>query len=444
VNVPGFSAGGWGDILVAPSMYDPLLIATLVASIAAALLAAVALFRQTRFDPDALERALREELRMGRDEAAKAARRLRGESARASAAAREEASHAAAIARDETSRAVAAVREGVEQRLRDLQASNEKRLDEMRRTVDEKLHETLEKRLGESFRTVSTQLEAVHKGLGEMQSLAAGVGDLKKVLSNVKTRGTWGEVQLGAILEQMLVPEQFERNVCTRKGSRDVVEFAIRLPGALDGSLVYLPIDSKFPQEDYVRLVDAAEAGDAAAVQKASADLARAIRKCAQDIRDKYVDPPATTDFAILFLPTEGLFAEILRYPGLNEDLQHTYRVVVCGPTTLAATLSSLRMGFRTLAIEKRASEVWQVLGAVKTEFAKFETTIDRVKSQLDTARRSLDETGVRRRAMQKRLKDVETLPEDRVREVLELGEEDGEFTSAPPLPEERDEGTGG
>jgi DNA recombination protein RmuC len=425
-------------------MNDQLLIATLVASIAAAILAAVAVFRQSRFDPDALERTLREELRMGRDEAAKAARRLRGESARASAASREEASHAAMVARDETSRAVAAVREGVEQRLRDLQASNEKRLDEMRRTVDEKLHETLEKRLGESFRTVSTQLEAVHKGLGEMQTLASGVGDLKKVLSNVKTRGTWGEVQLGGILEQMLVAEQFERNVCTKKGSRDVVEFAVRLPGVLDGTTVYLPIDSKFPQEDYVRLVDAAEAGDAAAVQRAAADLARAIRKCAQDIRDKYVDPPGTTDFAILFLPTEGLFAEILRYPGLNEDLQHTYRVVVCGPTTLAATLSSLRMGFRTLAIEKRASEVWQVLGAVKTEFAKFETTIDRVKSQLDTARRSLDETGVRRRAMQKRLKDVETLPDDRVREVLELGEEDGEVASAPPLPEERDEGGGG
>jgi DNA recombination protein RmuC len=425
-------------------MNDQLLIATLVASIAAAILAAVAVFRQSRFDPDALERTLREELRMGRDEAAKAARRLRGESARASAASREEASHAAMVARDETSRAVAAVREGVEQRLRDLQASNEKRLDEMRRTVDEKLHETLEKRLGESFRTVSTQLEAVHKGLGEMQTLASGVGDLKKVLSNVKTRGTWGEVQLGGILEQMLVAEQFERNVCTKKGSRDVVEFAVRLPGVLDGTTVYLPIDSKFPQEDYVRLVDAAEAGDAAAVQRAAADLARAIRKCAQDIRDKYVDPPGTTDFAILFLPTEGLFAEVLRYPGLNEDLQHTYRVVVCGPTTLAATLSSLRMGFRTLAIEKRASEVWQVLGAVKTEFAKFETTIDRVKSQLDTARRSLDETGVRRRAMQKRLKDVETLPDDRVREVLELGEEDGEVASAPPLPEERDEGGGG
>jgi DNA recombination protein RmuC len=425
-------------------MNDQLLIATLVASIAAAILAAVAVFRQSRFDPDALERTLREELRMGRDEAAKAARRLRGESARASAASREEASHAAMVARDETSRAVAAVREGVEQRLRDLQASNEKRLDEMRRTVDEKLHEMLEKRLGESFRTVSTQLEAVHKGLGEMQTLASGVGDLKKVLSNVKTRGTWGEVQLGGILEQMLVAEQFERNVCTKKGSRDVVEFAVRLPGVLDGTTVYLPIDSKFPQEDYVRLVDAAEAGDAAAVQMAAADLARAIRKCAQDIRDKYVDPPGTTDFAILFLPTEGLFAEVLRYPGLNEDLQHTYRVVVCGPTTLAATLSSLRMGFRTLAIEKRASEVWQVLGAVKTEFAKFETTIDRVRSQLDTARRSLDETGVRRRAMQKRLKDVETLPDDRVREVLELGEEDGEVASAPPLPEERDEGGGG
>ncbi len=425
-------------------MNDPLLIATLVASIASAILAIVALARSSRFDPGALERALREELRLGRDEAAKAARRLRGESARAASAAREESSHAAAVAREETSRAVAAVREGVEQRLRDLQASNEKRLDDMRRTVDEKLHETLEKRLGESFRTVSSQLEAVHKGLGEMQSLASGVGDLKKVLSNVKARGTWGEVQLGAILEQMLIPEQFERNVCTKKGSREVVEFAVRLPGALDGSVVYLPVDSKFPQEDYVRLVEAADAGDAAAVQKAAADLSRAIRKCAQDIRDKYLDPPGTTDFAILFVPTEGLFAEVLRYPGLSEDLQHTYRVVVCGPTTLAATLSSLRMGFRTLAIEKRASEVWQVLAAVKTEFAKFAGVLDKVRTQLETAQKTIESTGRRTRAMARRLKDVETLPGAEAREVLQIEEDDEpEEVALGPVPD-RDEGPGG
>jgi DNA recombination protein RmuC len=395
-------------------MIEQLLVATLLSSLAGVIVCAAVLARSFRLDPAALERALREELRLGREESGRAARQLRKESARSAAA-----------ARSETSQAIDSVREGMEQRLRDLQASNEKRLDEMRRTVDGKLHETLEKRLGESFRTVSSQLEAVHKGLGEMQSLATGVGDLKKVLSNVKARGTWGEVQLGAILEQVLIPDQYERNVCTKKGSREVVEFAVRLPGAIDGAVLYLPIDSKFPQEDYVRLVDAADAGDAVAVQRATVDLARAIRKCAQDIRDKYVDPPGTTDFAILFVPTEGLFAEVLRQPGLCQELQHTYRVVVAGPTTLAATLSSLRMGFRTLAIEKRASEVWQVLSAVKTEFAKFETTIEKVRTQLDTARRSLDETGVRRRAMVKRLKDVETLPDDRVREVLEIGDDD-------------------
>jgi DNA recombination protein RmuC len=425
---------------------DPVLlaaVASVVVSFTAAVLAAVILARLSRHDPARLERALREELRLGRDEAAKAARRLRGESARASAASREEAAHAAAVAREETTKAVAGVREGVEQRLRDLQSSNEKRLDEMRRTVDEKLHEALEKRLGESFRTVSSQLEAVHKGLGEMQSLASGVGDLKKVLTNVKTRGTWGEVQLGALLEQMLVPEQFERNVCTKKGSRDNVEFAVRLPGALDGSLVYLPIDSKFPQEDYVRLVEASEIADGDAVQRAAADLARAIRKCAQDIRDKYVDPPGTTDFAILFVPTEGLFAEVLRYPGLTEELQHTYRVVVCGPTTLAATLSSLRMGFRTLAIEKRASEVWQVLAAVKTEFGKFAGTLDKVRSQLETAQKTIESTGRRTRAMARRLKDVETLPGDEARDVLQI-EADEEEPSEPVSGADRDEGPGG
>jgi DNA recombination protein RmuC len=414
-------------------LFEALLIGALIASLAAAVLAAIVLSRQSSVDPAALERALRDELRLGREESARAARELREESAKS-----------AASAREESTRAISAVREGVEQRRKDLQTSNEKRLDEMRRTVDEKLHETLEKRLGESFRTVSTQLEAVHKGLGEMQTLASGVGDLKKVLSNVKARGTWGEVQLGAILEQMLVPEQFERNVCTKKGSREVVEFAIRLPGNGDGALVYLPIDSKFPQEDYVRLVDAAEAGDAAAVQKAAADLARAVRKCAQEIRDKYLDPPGTTDFAILFLPTEGLFAEVLRYPGLNEELQNTYRVVVCGPTTLAATLSSLRMGFRTLAIEKRASEVWQVLAAVKTEFGKFAGVLEKVRTQLETAQKTIESTGRRTRAMARRLKGVETLPDETAREVLEIEEDGGDAETTLLAGPDREEGPGG
>jgi DNA recombination protein RmuC len=384
-------------------MLESLVLAVLFASVVTATLTAVLLFRSGREgggDAQALEAALREEMRAGREESSRAARELRDESAKSASALREE-----------LAKATTALRDSVDQRLKELQAGNESKLDQMRKTVDEKLHETLEKRLGESFRTVSTQLEAVHKGLGEMQSLAAGVGDLKKVLTNVKARGTWGEVQLGAILEQVLIPEQYDRNVATRRGSKEVVEFAVRLPGGSDGEVVHLPLDSKFPMEDYARLVDASEAGDADGAQRASADLARAVRKCAQDIRDKYLDPPNTTDFAILFLPTEGLFAEVLRHPGLGEELQQKFRVVVTGPTTLAATLSSLRMGFRTLAIEKRASEVWQVLSSVKTEFAKFATVLAKVKTQLETATRTIDETGVRTRAIERKLTDVESLP---------------------------------
>lgn len=386
-------------------MLESLVLAVLFASVVTATLTAVLLFRSGREgggDSQALEAALREEMRAGREESSRAARELRDESATSATA-----------LRAELAKATTALREAVDQRLRELQVGNEAKLEQMRRTVDEKLHETLEKRLGESFRTVSTQLEAVHKGLGEMQILAAGVGDLKKVLTNVKARGTWGEVQLGAILEQVLIPEQYDRNVATRRGSKEVVEFAVRLPGSGDGEVVHLPIDSKFPMEDYARLVDASEAGDAEGAQRASAELARAVRKCAQDIRDKYLDPPNTTDFAILFLPTEGLFAEVLRHPGLGEELQQKFRVVVTGPTTLAATLSSLRMGFRTLAIEKRASEVWQVLSSVKTEFGKFATVLAKVKTQLETATRTIDETGVRTRAIEKKLKDVESLPDE-------------------------------
>jgi len=371
-------------------MAESLALGILVASFVTVALVVALLVLSLRHDPSSVERALREELR----------------------ASREEGGRAASLLREELARATGSVRDTVDQRLRELQAGNEARLEQMRRTVDEKLHETLEKRLGESFRIVSSQLEAVHKGLGEMQSLASGVGDLRRVLTNVKVRGTWGEVQLGAILEQMLIPEQYQRNVATRPGSREVVEFAVRLPGSGDAGVMYLPIDSKFPQEDYLRLVEAAEAADSEAVARASLDLARAVRKCAGDIRDKYLDPPHTTDFAILFLPTEGLFAEVLRQPGLHEDLQQNYRVIVTGPTTLAATLSSLRMGFRTLAIEKRASEVWQVLSAVKTEFTRFAGMLDKVKAQLASVSRTIDDTGVRTRAMQKKLKDVETLPE--------------------------------
>lgn len=306
------------------------------------------------------------------------------------------------------------IRATFDARVRDLQEGNEKKLDEMRRTVDEKLHDTLQKRLGESFKLVSDRLEEVHKGLGEMQSLATGVGDLKRVLTNVKARGTWAEVQLGAILDQMLTVDQYRKNVCVRSGSAERVEYAVRLPGPKDdpGNCVWLPIDSKFPQEDYVRLQDAADRADPQGVQTAADALARAVRAAARDIQGKYVNPPGTTDFAIMFLATEGLYAEVLRQPALVEDVQQRFRVVLAGPTTLAAILSSLRMGFQTLAIEQRTADVWRVLAAVKTEFGKFGDVLDTVKRQLRTASRTLEQTGVRTRAMERSLRSVEILPE--------------------------------
>ncbi|MCB1172560.1 MAG: DNA recombination protein RmuC [Leptospiraceae bacterium] len=302
----------------------------------------------------------------------------------------------------------------IDQRLNKLQDSNEQKLDQMRAVVDEKLQSTLEKRLGESFKLVSERLEAVQRGLGEMQNLATGVDNLKKVLSNVKARGTWGEVQLEALLSEVLTPDQFDRNVKTISGSNDFVEFAIKLPGpGADAQRpVWLPIDAKFPQEDYTRLLEASELGDDEGVRTHHKKLIGSIRQFAKDIATKYVAPPATTDFAILFLPTEGLYAEVLREPGLVEELQQKYRVVLAGPTSLAAILNSLRMGFRTLAIEKRSSEVWQTLAQVKLEFGKFGDVLLKVKKQLDTASRSIDETGRRSRAIEKSLRAVEELPE--------------------------------
>jgi DNA recombination protein RmuC len=311
------------------------------------------------------------------------------------------------------------IRQTVEARLDSLQKDNAEKLEKMRSTVDEKLHETLEKRLGESFKQVADRLEQVHKGLGEMQTLAAGVGDLKRVLTNVKTRGTWGEVQLGMLLEQLLTREQYETNVATKPGSRDRVEFAIRLPGQGGGAPVWLPLDSKFPVEDYERLVLAAERADPQAVEEAAKALETRLRNEARTIRDKYVEPPATTDFAILYLPTEGLFAEALRRPGLSEALQREYRVTIAGPTTLSAMLNSLQMGFRTLAIEKRSSEVWEVLGAVKTEFGRFGEVLAATKRQLQTVANSIDAAEVRTRAMERRLKGVEALPEPAARRLL-------------------------
>ena len=318
------------------------------------------------------------------------------------------------------------LQETVDGRLQELLSSNERKLEQMREVVDEKLQSTLEKRLGESFKLVGDRLEAVQQGLGEMRNLASGVGDLKKVLTNVKTRGTWGEVQLSALLEQILTPEQFDRNVKPRPDSRDIVEFAIRLPGASEepDQCVWLPIDSKFPQEDYLRLVEASENGDATAVQQAQSALIRSIQDSAKDVGSKYLNPPLTTDFAILFLPTEGLYSEALRHPGLVERLQREHRIVVAGPTTLAALLNSLRIGFRTLAIEQRSSEVWKVLGAVKHEFGKFGDVLQKVKRQLDSAGRTLEETGVRTRAMERKLRTVEELPADASTEMLELPEE--------------------
>ena len=383
---------------------------------------------------------LREELRLAREEARLSARDLREEVTKGIGLLGETLSrHLEGLAtgqqgylRDMTARledlsrsnreALDRIRDTFDGGLRELREGNERKLEEMRRTVDEKLHETLERRLGESFRLVSDRLEAVHKGLGEMQNLAAGVGDLKRVLSNVKTRGTWGEVQLGAILEQILTPSQYAKNVRVRPGSAETVEFAVRLPGPADdpNACLWLPIDAKLPQEDYLRLQEAAERGDGEALQRASEALARVVRGAAKDIRDKYVHPPHTTDFGIMFLPTEGLYAEVLRQNGLVEELIGTYRVVAAGPTTLAAVLSSLRMGFQTLAVERRASEVWKVLGAVKTEFRRFGEFLDKMRRQLDTARNTLDEGGTRARALERKLKDVSELPDDEARQVLE------------------------
>lgn len=312
------------------------------------------------------------------------------------------------------------VRVTLDQRLTELQTQNAAKLDEMRQTVDQKLQATLEQRLGESFKIVSESLERVTRGLGEMQQIAAGVGDLKRVLTNVKARGTWSEVQLSALLEQVLTAEQFAANVAPNPATDERVEFAIRLPGREQPEKpVWLPIDAKFPVEDYQRLVEAADRGDQQAVAEAGNALELRIRHSAKEIASKYVAPPHTTDFGILYLPTEGLYAEALRRPGLVDVLQRENRIVVAGPTTLAALLNSLQMGFRTLAIQQRSSEVWTVLGAVKTEFGKFAEVLSRVKKKLDEASSQIDQTGVRSRAIERRLRSVESLPADEAARLL-------------------------
>ncbi len=386
------------------------------------------------------DKLIRDELRLAREDSAREGRALREEVLNAQTRVHELLITAVQSAGDEQKKRLADIvaafqslekthrqeqekgRELLERKFRDIQEANERKLEDMRKTVDEKLQGTLEKRLGESFKLVGERLEAVQKGLGEMQALANGVGDLKRVLTNVKERGTWGEYQLGAILEEILAPGQFERNVRPRNGG-EVVEFAVRLPGRSGDAAepVWLPIDAKFPKEDYERLVDTARRADAPVVKEAGRKLAQEIVRCAKEISSKYLAPPRTTDFAIMFLPTEGLYAEVLRHPGLHDELQRTHRVLVAGPTTLAAILNSLRVGFQTLAIEKRAGEVWSVLGAVKTEFGKFTDILDKVRKQLNAATRTIDESAVRTRAMVKKLRTVQELPEAAALKALEL-----------------------
>jgi DNA recombination protein RmuC len=354
------------------------------------------------------ERALQSDLATQRQESATASAGLRTEVLGVIGLVNENAERN----REHMQRSLHEVRETVEKQLTEIRTESEKKLEQIRATVDEKLQTTLETRLGESFKLVSERLELVHRGLGEMQTLAGGVGDLKRILTNVKTRGIWGEVQLGSLLEQILAPEQYASNVSTT-GTSERVEFAIKLPGRdVDRSQVWLPIDSKFPVEAYSRLVDASERADAIAVELAIRELERTIEDCARTISTKYVSVPATTDFAILFLPTEGLYAEAHRRSGLAEMIQRKYRVSLAGPSSLAALLNSLQMGFRTLAIQQRSSEVWKVLGEVKTEFGKYSDVLIQVRKKLEEATNKIDDASVRTRALDKRLRNVETTPE--------------------------------
>ena len=321
------------------------------------------------------------------------------------------------------------LRESVEGKLSQIQEDNTLQLEKMRMTVDEKLHATLERRLGESFRIVSESLEKVQLGLGEMKSLATGVGDLKRVLTNVKSRGTWGEVQLGALLEQVLTQDQYATNIATKPGSADRVEFAIKLPGRDEHALqpVWLPVDAKFPQEDYQRLLDAQDQANPALVEESGRQMENRVKMEARSIHEKYVDPPYTTDFAVMFLPTEGLYAEVLRRPGLADWIQREFKILVTGPTTLAALLNSLQLGFRTLAIEKRSSEVWTLLGAVKTEFGKFGDVLEKTQKKLQEASNTIDDAGRRTRAIARKLKDVQELPAGEAVHLLGRADDAGE-----------------
>jgi len=352
-------------------------------------------------------------------------RMLREEMARS----REEGANAAKTQREELTKSLEGVRSIVDLRLTQLQEDNSKQIDKMRATVDEKLQGTLEKRLGESFKLVSDRLEQVHQGLGAMRQLASDVGGLQRVLTNVKTRGGWSEWQLGILLEEMLTPEQFAKNMKTRDDTDERVEFAIRLPGDENGAPVWLPIDAKFPMEHYERVTAAQESGDSTAVEAAMKILETQLKRCAKDICEKYINPPKTTDFALLFLPSEGLYAEAIRRVGLVQNVQRDCRVTFVGPTTLAALLNSLQMGFRTLAIQKRSSEVWNLLAAVKTEFGKFGDALSAVKEKIDQASRKMEDVDVRSRVITKKLRDVEELPSNpqpMLKDLLPGENEDG------------------
>jgi len=386
---------------------------------------AVIIFLLSRRKPGGVESELVNRLEMLDRAQERTERIIREEMSRG----REENANVAKAQREELGKSLESVRSTVDLRLKELQEDNSKQIDKMRATVDEKLQGTLEKRLGESFKLVSDRLEQVHQGLGAMQQLASDVGGLQKVLSNVKMRGGWGEVQLGALLEQLLTPEQFARNVKTREESADHVEFAIKLPGDENGAPVWLPIDAKFPTEDYQRLIAAQEKGDANAVEESMKSLETQLRRSAKDICQKYINPPRTTDFALMFLPTEGLYAEAIRRVGLVEQVQRDCRVVFAGPTTLAALLNSLQMGFRTLAIQRRSSEVWNLLAGVKTEFGKFGEALSGVKEKLDQAARKMEDVDVRSRAITRKLRDVEELPSNPQPMLKDL------------LPSEKDEG---
>lgn len=384
---------------------------------------AVTLTKNNRLQTERLEGLLREELKLNREELGRGIRELRGElNQTLDGAIRnlQDTLHRNLLTGNEMQRERF---DAMGRQQEALVRSTEKRLDEMRLMVEEKLQKTLDERIGQSFELVRSQLESVQKGLGEMKTLAQDVGGLKKVLSNVKTRGTFGEVQLGALLDQMLSPEQYEANVKTRKNATEFVEFAIKLPGKEGtGGTVYLPIDAKFPKDVYEQYQDACEAGDAALAEAASRQLEATIKRMARDIHDKYLDPPFTTDFAILFLPFESIYAEVIRRTALVETLQKEWKIVVTGPTTLGAILNSLQMGFRTLAIQRRTSEVWSVLGAVKTEFGKFGGLLAKVQKSLQNAGDQLEEVmGTRTRAIERKLRQVEALPAEDSRQMLGL-----------------------